>query len=182
MPGTPVRNKKPGSKEPGFSFYSGRTGLMIWLSHRGLHRMLFQVALETSKYRKTIPAGSEALKPGEDFVTWLHQELRARLPQDFLVFDPIDEDYGWGFWVWVENGRRWKDTFWVCLSLIHDELPTLEDGEPESWMVVMNYDPALNILKRIFHRPDPRNIERLNQALMDALQCDPALRNVRQAD
>ena len=44
---------------------------------------------------------------GEDFAVWLKRELSPLADAGFTFSDPIQEDYGWGFW--ASHG---KDPFW----------------------------------------------------------------------
>jgi hypothetical protein len=37
---------------------------------------------------------------GEDFAQWLKDELAPLAHEGFTFSDSIQEDYGWGFWVW----------------------------------------------------------------------------------
>ncbi len=48
---------------------------------------------------------------GEDFAGWLKERLSPLVDSGFSFSDPIQEDYGWGFWA-----RRRKDPFWIALS------------------------------------------------------------------
>lgn len=72
--------------------------------------------------------------------------------EGFDLSEPIQEDYGWGFWV-----ARGPDPFWVAFSFC-GEGPT--EG-PAEWVVSVAYDPGLNLLKRLFHKPDRQALARL---------------------
>jgi len=45
---------------------------------------------------------------GEDFAAWLKQQLSPLTDSGFVLSEPIQEDYGWGFWA-----SRGKDPFWL---------------------------------------------------------------------
>ena len=82
---------------------------------------------------------------GEDFAKWLRQQVTDLGAAGFELSEPIQEDYGWGFWA-----TRASDPFWIALSFC-GEGPT---EEPAEWVVSVGYDPGLNLLKRLFHAPD----------------------------
>src|SRR6185436_9043348 len=48
---------------------------------------------------------------GEDFAAWLLTETKPLEASGFSFSEPIQEDYGWGFW--ATHGRN---PFWVALS------------------------------------------------------------------
>ena len=50
---------------------------------------------------------------GEDFAYWLADRIAALPEKGFEVSDPIQEDYGWGFWIEKEGER-----FWIALSYV----------------------------------------------------------------
>jgi hypothetical protein len=51
----------------------------------------------------------------------------------FELSEPIQEDYGWGFWV-----SRGPDQFWIALSFCGDG-PT---EEPAEWVVLSDMIPV----------------------------------------
>src|SRR5215475_11247224 len=63
---------------------------------------------------------------GEDFATWLKQEL-SRFPElGVELSEPIQEDYGWGLWA-----SRGKDQFWIALSYVGDG----PQEPPPQWVI-----------------------------------------------
>jgi hypothetical protein len=82
---------------------------------------------------------------GEDFAAWLRQEILRLGDLDFNLSEIIQEDYGWGFWA-----SRGKDRFWVALSYVGDG----PQETPAQWVISVNYDPGLNLVKRLLHRAD----------------------------
>jgi len=106
---------------------------------------------------------------GEDFAVWLKQELSPLTDAGFIFSDPIQEDYGWGFW--ASNG---KDPFWVALSYVGSG----PQEEPAQWCISVNYDPGLNLLKRLFHKPDVQTLTRLRDHVRQAVESNPAIRKV----
>ena len=110
---------------------------------------------------------------GEDFAAWLRERLGGFAAEGFEVSEPIQEDYGWGFWI-----SRGKDTFWVAISFV-DRL----DGDAGAqWVVSWNYDPGLSIIRRLFHKPDTGALARIERAIRDALDSAPGIRIVPDED
>jgi hypothetical protein len=103
---------------------------------------------------------------GEDFAHWLRTQLVDLGSEGFELSEPIQEDYGWGFWV-----ARGPDPFWVALSFC-GEGPT---EEPAEWVVSVAYDPGLNLLKRLFHKPDRHALARLRARLWQTLGSSPEI-------
>ena len=82
---------------------------------------------------------------GEDFAIWLRGELSRLAGEGFSLSEPIQEDYGWG--LWASHG---KDPFWIALSYVGDG----PQEEPAQWVVSVNYEAGLNLVKRLFHKPN----------------------------
>jgi hypothetical protein len=106
---------------------------------------------------------------GEDFAKWLRRELADLASAGFELSEPIQEDYGWGFW--VSHG---PDPFWIALSFC-GEGPTEEPGE---WVVSVGYDPGLNLLKRLLHKPDAAALAQLRDRVWQVLGSTPGIRVV----
>ena len=85
------------------------------------------------------------------------------------LVEPIQEDYGWGFW--ATNGA---DPFWTALGYCGDG-PT---EEPADWVVSVSYDPGLNVLKRLFHKPDAQALARLRGRVWQVLDSTTGIRVV----
>ena len=107
---------------------------------------------------------------GEDFAVWLRGELADLAPAGFELSEPIQEDYGWGFWA-----TRGSDPFWIALSFC-GEGPT---ESPAEWVVSVGYDPGLNLLKRLFHKPDAEALSRLRARVWRVLSSTPGIRVLR---
>jgi hypothetical protein len=106
---------------------------------------------------------------GEDFAAWLLAQLAPLREAGFELSEPIQEDYGWGLWA-----RHGADAFWIALGCVEDA-PT--DG-PAEWVVSVDYDPGLNIMKRLFHKPDPQAFARLCDAIRHSVASNPRMRVV----
>jgi hypothetical protein len=89
---------------------------------------------------------------GEDFAAWLKQELSRQPNFDFELSESIQEDYGWGLWA-----KHGKDQFWIAVSYVGDG----PQEEPAEFVISIAYDPGLNLVKRVFHKPDRKALERL---------------------
>jgi len=103
---------------------------------------------------------------GEDFAGWLLGELAPLRHDGFEFSEPIQEDYGWGVWC-----RRGDDPYWIALSYCGDG-PT---EEPAEWVVSVNYDPGLNLIKRLFHKADPRTFSQLRDRVWQSLRSNRAI-------
>lgn len=106
---------------------------------------------------------------GEDFAGWLKERLSPLVNSGFRFSEAIQEDYGWGFWAWHD-----KDPFWVALSYVGDGP---QEG-PAQWMIFVNYDPGLNLLKRLFHKPDRDALKQLRVAVRQAIASEGAIKIV----
>ena len=101
---------------------------------------------------------------GEDFAAWLSTSLgKAGL----RVSDAIQEDWGWGFWAVHE-----KDSFWIALSYAGDG----PQEEPAEWVVSVNYDAGLNLIKRLFHKPNRQAFALLRERIWQAIKSNSAMR------
>jgi hypothetical protein len=103
---------------------------------------------------------------GEDFAGWLLAELASLREGGFEFSEPIQEDYGWGVWC-----RHGDDPYWIALSYCGDG-PT---EEPAEWVVSVNYDPGLNLIKRLFHKADPQAFGRLRDRVWQSLRSNRAI-------
>ena len=109
---------------------------------------------------------------GEDFAAWLRPKLADLVSEGFTVGESIQEDYGWGFWV-----NRGKEAFWVALSYI-GEGPT---EEPAQWAVSVSYDPGLNLIQRLFHKPDATAFAAVRDRVFAALKATEGIRIVEES-
>jgi hypothetical protein len=100
---------------------------------------------------------------GEDLVTWLLERL-----QGFPLGEPIQEDYGWGFWV--------ENDYWVAAGVIDDSIGA---DNPE-WLVIVDFKPGLK--QRLFGKTDPSLHLRICEALDAVLQREPGITEIRWCD
>jgi hypothetical protein len=103
---------------------------------------------------------------GEDLANWLLTRLdRERYSLD----NPIQEDYGWGFWARVGG-----EPYWTAIGVMDESI-----GEDVAeWQITIAYDPGLNIFKRLFARPDEENLLKLSKAIDAALRSEKSIRNI----
>lgn len=102
---------------------------------------------------------------GEDVAGWLVTELRR---VGFTVDEPIQEDYGWGFWTKIN-----LYPFWTAISLIESE----NEVAPETpeWYLSVVYETGCNPLRRFRQRPQSQDILTLCQTIDNILHSDPSI-------
>jgi hypothetical protein len=96
---------------------------------------------------------------GEDFAAWLRQELLRSQEFALELSEPIQEDYGWG--LWASQGR---DRFWIALSYVGDR----PQEAPAQWVLSVNCDPGLNLLKWLFYKPASRGTTELARSCQES--------------
>jgi hypothetical protein len=107
---------------------------------------------------------------GEDFAIWLKREISLSPGLGVELSDPVQEDYGWG--IWVSKG---KDRFWVAISYVGDG----PQEAPAQWVVSATYDPGMNLVKRLFHKPDQQVLAQLRDRIRQILVSNGAIKIVR---
>ena len=98
---------------------------------------------------------------GEDFVAWLIARVANLSASGFAVGEPIQEDYGWGFWI-----TRGKDRFWIAFSYMGDG-PT---ETPAQWVVSISQRTSL------FGRRDASAVELLRTRILDEFESTEGIR------
>ncbi len=131
--------------------------------------VLITVETEMFDHREVKPHFINPCCFGEDFAAWLKQQLSPLTESGFILSEPIQEDYGWGFWAW-----HGKDPFWVAISYVGDG----PQEAPAQWVISVNYDPGLNLIKRLFHKPDRQALEQLRDHVLQAVTSKTAIRIV----
>jgi hypothetical protein len=106
---------------------------------------------------------------GEDFAAWLKEELSPLRDSGFNFSEIVQEDYGWGFWVW-----HGKDPFWVALSYVGDG----PQEAPAQWVISVNYDPGLDLIKRVLHKPNWQALQNLQDHVRQAVTSNTAIKVV----
>jgi hypothetical protein len=100
---------------------------------------------------------------GEDFAAWLKRALLRSSDLDLEFSEPIQEDYGWGFWA-----THGKDRIWIALSYVGDG----PQEPPAQWIV------SVEQAKRLFPRPDRQVLEQLRDHIRQILSSDEAIKLV----
>jgi len=106
---------------------------------------------------------------GEDFAAWLKEKISPLLDSGFNLSKIIQEDYGWGFWAW-----HGSDPFWVAISYVGDG----PQEPPAQWVISINYHPGLNLIKRVFHKPDREVLQNLRDHVRQDVTSNTAIRIV----
>ena len=130
---------------------------------------LITVETDLFEHREVKPHFINPCCFGEDFGAWLKHQLSPLSDSGFSFSDPIQEDYGWGIWA----GRE-KDRFWVAISYVGNG----PQEAPAQWVISVDYDPGLNLIKRLFHKPDRQALEQLREQVWKAVTSNTAIRTV----
>jgi hypothetical protein len=106
---------------------------------------------------------------GEDFAAWMREALSLLTDFSFEYSKIIQEDYGWGFWATLN-----ADRFWISFSYVGDG----PQEAPAQWVISVTYDPGLNLMKRFFHKPDPRTRKYLLDQIKRAVSSNTGFKEV----
>ncbi|MEP6818554.1 MAG: hypothetical protein ABJA18_03405 [bacterium] len=104
---------------------------------------------------------------GEDLVSWLLQRLQG---MPFSLGEPIQEDYGWGFWV--------EGDYWVAVGVMEDSIGV----ENPEWLVTVSFDTGFSLRKRLLGKADTSLQMRICEALNSVLHEEPAITDLRWCD
>jgi hypothetical protein len=131
--------------------------------------VLITVETDMFEHREVKPHFINPCCFGEDFAAWLRNQISPLAASGFNLSKIIQEDYGWGFWA-----RHGKDPFWVALSYVGNG----PQEAPAQWVISVNYDPGLNLIKRLFHKPDRQALQQLRDHVLQAVTSNTAIRIV----
>jgi len=104
---------------------------------------------------------------GEDFAGWLKGALSSLAREGFSLSEIIQEDYGWGLWIERERSKYWLAVSYAPEGLFDEDYPTDAEGD---WYVHLNYDPGLNLISRLFHKPNAATFELVRDHLLATLR------------
>jgi hypothetical protein len=136
---------------------------------RGVPDGSIRVETDLFEHREVKPHFINPCCFGEDFAAWLKHEI-SRAPDLGVEFsEPIQEDYGWGFWA-----THGKDRFWIALSYIGDG----PQEAPAQWIISVRDDPGLNLAKRLFHKPDLQVLGQLRDRIRQILASNGSIKTV----
>jgi hypothetical protein len=76
---------------------------------------LITVETEMFEHREVKPHFHQSLLLRRGLCVLAERAISDLAESGFDLSNPIQEDYGWGFWV-----RRGKDCFWVAISYVGD--------------------------------------------------------------
>jgi hypothetical protein len=130
---------------------------------------LITVETDVFEHRQVKPHFINPCCFGEDFAAWLKREISNLENSGFKFSAPIQEDYGWGIWAW-----HGKDQFWIAISYVGDG----PQEPPAQWVVSINPDHGLNLLKRLLHGADKQAFQQLSDGVREAIVSNPAIRIV----
>ena len=128
---------------------------------------LITVETEMFEHREVKPHFHQSLLLRRGLCVLAERAISDLAESGFDLSNPIQEDYGWGFWV-----RRGKDCFWVAISYVGDGPKEV----PAQWSISVNYDPGLNLIKRIFHKPDKEALQQLRDQILETVKSETAIR------
>jgi hypothetical protein len=129
------------------------------------------VTVETDRFEHQVvkPQFINSCCFGEDFAVWLTKQLSPPANAGFVFSEPIQEDWGWGFWA-----SRQNDRFWVALSYVGEG----PQQEPAQWAIAANYEPGLNLFARLFHKVDQNALAQLREQILQAVKSDGEIKIV----
>ena len=125
------------------------------------------VETELFEHRKPKPHFINPCCFGEDFAAWMKEQISSLAQSGFTFSELIQEDYGWGFWA-----RRGEDPFLIAFGVVGD---APHEG-PAQWIVIVTYDPGLNVVKRLFHKPDAQAFATLRDRIRNAIQTNKSMK------
>jgi hypothetical protein len=128
-----------------------------------------EITLETDlfEHRQVKPHFINPCCFGEDFASWLRDKLSPLTANGFLFAEPIQEDYGWGFWAAHQKGR-----FWVALSYVGDG----PQEEPAQWVVSVNFSVGLNLTKLVFYKSHHQTFTALRDRIWQVLNSNTEIK------
>jgi hypothetical protein len=103
---------------------------------------------------------------GEDFAAWLRSRLSPLTAERFHLGDPIQEDYGWGFWA-----SLLKDRFWIAISYAGDG----PQEEPAQWVISVDYRAGLNLI-RLFNNSHQQAFASLRDRIWQSLKSEAEIK------
>jgi hypothetical protein len=130
-----------------------------------------EVTIETDlfEHREVKPHFINPCCFGEDFAFWLREKLTPLTANGFLFAEPIQEDYGWGFWAAHPNGR-----FWIAFSYVGEG----PQEEPAQWVVSINSGAGLNLIKRVFYNSHQQTFTALRDRIWQQLKSNTEIKTI----
>jgi hypothetical protein len=127
-----------------------------------------KIAVETDlfEHRTVRPHFINPCCFGEDFATWLKNHLKD---SRFELGEPIQEDYGWGFF--ATSG---KEKYWIAISYVGDG----PQEPPPQWVISVVPSLGLNPFKRLFRLADAASLIELRDRVKSVISSEPRIRFV----
>jgi hypothetical protein len=126
-----------------------------------------EIETELFEHRAVKPDAINQCSFGQDFATWLQERLRSLTGDAYVFSNPIQEDYGWGFWA---SGSG--DRFWIAVSYVGDG----PQNGPAQWIVSVEQTSAANLIRRMLHKSDAARLSELRHSVQRALEGDSAIK------
>ena len=104
---------------------------------------------------------------GEDFAAWLRGRLSPLAEEGFYFGDPIQEDYGWGFWASLLGDR-----FGIALSYAGDG----PQEDPAQWVVSVDHSAGLNLISRLFNKSHQKAFASLRDRIWQSLKSEAEIK------
>lgn len=106
---------------------------------------------------------------GADLAAWLRTGLMAAGFQP--DFDVIAEDYGYGFWLCVDETRYW-------ITSTEYEPVGFQGSDESKWLVGVHEHAGCLYVLWMRRRPKPDTVNRITQAIHTLLRNDPSISGI----
>lgn len=130
--------------------------------------MRMHASIQTSRFKSSDPDCASPNCFGADLTRWLVTRLREE--SGLRCDEPLEEDYGWGFWT--------EGDFWISAGILDESV----GAESAEWIVSVHYDPGLNLKKRLFGKADTALQAQLVGSIDAILRAEPEITLLRWCD
>jgi len=104
---------------------------------------------------------------GEDLAAWLIEKIRPTISE---LSEPIQEDYGWGFWATISGAP-----YWVAIAINEESI----GQEVAEWYVSVAHEAGCNPIRRWTTRPKLEALLALCHAIDTALYSELEIAEIR---
>ncbi len=126
-----------------------------------------EIETDLFEHREIKPDAINQCSFGQDLAAWSQERLRSLMGDAYVFSNPIQEDYGWGFWA-LQSGDR----FWIAISYVGDGP---QDG-PAQWIVSVEQTGAASLFRRMLHKSEVARLTELRHSVHRALEGDTAIK------
>lgn len=123
------------------------------------------VTFRSGRFSRDVAPEAVNDQRGHDVAGWLRG---GTLTSGYTVSEVIAEDYGWGFWVTVDDHR-----YWITVT----EYEPSEDETPPLWLVGVHDNPGC-LFVWLGSRPKPGAISALAQTIHTLLVADHSVSEI----